>query len=448
MPASSELVALCHAQASLLVQTLGTSVAAVYLTRELSDSSQRELIPVVMYPEEPEQWPVPQTLRLPQALDSTRLLSSEDPHQPEDWDFPLHPVPDSPQTAPLPTTALTSTRQQRLVLPLIHNEVVLGLLVVGREDRPWSSQEETQLEQVAQTLAIACVLDQRSQWLEHMNRSQRSLQAQQHNTLANLLHQIRNPLTTLRTLGKLLLKRFRPDDGNYTLANSIVRETERMEDLLLQFDDAIDLGEAALDQEVDLATPGVQLPALLPAQDTTAVPLGNALVLQPCWIAEVLQPLVTSAQAVAQAKSLRLSADLPTELPPVMADAPALREVLSNLLDNALKYTPAGGEVWVQLRRDSTQPLQTVQQVWVSDSGPGIPATDQEHLFERHFRGVQAQGKLPGSGLGLAIAHDLVTQMQGQLQVYTPALIAPRSRAATDHPGTTFVVTLPEQAGA
>jgi signal transduction histidine kinase len=57
----------------------------------------------------------------------------------------------------------------------------------------------------------------------------------------------------------------------------------------------------------------------------------------------------------------------------------------------------------------------------ISDTGPGIPPQDLEHLFERHYRGVQAATAIPGSGLGLAIAKELIEQMQGEIEVFSPA---------------------------
>jgi signal transduction histidine kinase len=123
----------------------------------------------------------------------------------------------------------------------------------------------------------------------------------------------------------------------------------------------------------------------------------------------------------------------------VQANVQILREVLSNAIDNALKYTPAGGLVLVEARlieaslgtiaeqRADT----TVQMIElaITDTGPGIPPQDLLHLFERRYRGVQAQTDIPGSGLGLSIARALVTQMNGEIEVLSPA----RPSNATQH---------------
>jgi signal transduction histidine kinase len=135
----------------------------------------------------------------------------------------------------------------------------------------------------------------------------------------------------------------------------------------------------------------------------------------------------------------------------VWGNAKALREVLSNLIDNALKYTPAGGQIDIRVGETRQTPQKERLGIAISDSGPGIPPQDLEHLFERHYRGVQASTAIPGTGLGLAIAKELVEQMQGEIEVFSPAQslwTKQNSESATERDrdnlerGTTFVVWL------
>lgn len=130
---------------------------------------------------------------------------------------------------------------RQIVLPLMHEEVLIGLLVTGREDRAWNEQERSEIERIAQTLTLAGLLDRRREWCEQQLIRQQRLQAKQRDLLDNLLHQFRNPLTALRTFGKLLLKRLIPGDANRTVADNIVRESDRLQELLQQFDQVIDL---------------------------------------------------------------------------------------------------------------------------------------------------------------------------------------------------------------
>ncbi len=448
IPASLEFISLCQSQTTLLTQGLGASSSGIYLTADLVEGSPANLIPVVVYPEA-SAW-TGLSSSLSGSTGHSAHLSSTDTATPETGASPdlLQAATQRWGTA----ASLSQSKQQRLVLPLMDQQLVMGLLVVGREDRQWKQQEQLQLEQIANTLAIARVLDQRQQWSAHADQHRRLLQAQQQDTLANLLHQFRNPLTTLRTLGKLLLKRLGPTDANCEVATSIIRESERLQDLLQQFNWTVERGQVALEAELEASPllrlagrtdpaddplPGV--PRLLPPAGLT---VEVELPLQPCSIAQVLDPLLHSALAIAAERNLALQADVPS-MPPVRANPQALREVLSNLIDNALKYTPAPGQVSVQVCRKQLE-LGSYQAVAVHDTGPGIPSADLAHVFERHYRGVQAQTDIPGTGLGLAIAHELVKQMQGKIQVFSPALASSNLPDQSPGPGSTFIVWLPE----
>ncbi|WP_445175908.1 ATP-binding protein [Microcoleus sp.] len=458
MPASSEFVKLCRSQVAIAV-SLGATFSAVYLTQELVEGSEAKLVPIAVYPEISVESAENQGLRLQSSENSTvkpvpRLLAP-----------PVFPVEESTVGAIAPEALGGNERsshqcqgpenvwQQRrqIVAPLIHEGAVMGLLVCGRQDRAWNEREEAQMQQIARTLALACILDQRSQWMQQELGSSRQIQAQVYDTMHNLLHQFKSPLTALRTFGKLLARRLVPEDKNRNVAFSIVRESDRLEELLGQFDRTVDTGEAHLK-----LPSGTSEKALSNVESIRHSPLSlspAANLQESCFVAEVLKPLLISAEAIASERHLKLLADLEADLPPVSANDRALREVLSNLIDNALKYTPAGCQIYIKVRytaadgdRAGYSQLPAIA-VAVSDTGSGIPPQDLEHLFERHYRGEKAQTEIPGTGLGLAIARDLVRQMQGEIEVFSP--VNPEwlpSRETHLYPtdrGTTFVVWLP-----
>ena len=108
-----------------------------------------------------------------------------------------------------------------------------------------------------------------------------------------------------------------------------------------------------------------------------------------------------------QQRGLTLTYEPAPDLPLVLADAPKLIQVASNLLTNALNYTPAGGvvSVWAEVRSQTGQSLAAFT---VRDTGPGISAQDMPHLFERFYRGAAGrQASAPGTGLGLAISQEI-----------------------------------------
>ncbi|HEY9630639.1 MAG TPA: sensor histidine kinase [Coleofasciculaceae cyanobacterium] len=461
MPASTEFVALCQSQVALLTQGLGAALSIVYLTEELTEVADTKMVPVVAYPEAVAGWGEEQIFSLlsrgsAQANAEVRSLQPAKT-LPQFTLLPTYPESGYSNygsgyagSRPLEAAERALSRQQQVVLPIIHEDVVMGLLVTARADRAWTELEQEQIEQIAKALALGCVLDQRSQWLLQDSRQQRLLREQRRDLFDNLLHQFRNPLTAMRTFGKLLARRIRPEDANHTAAEGIVRESDRLQDLLKQFDAALDLDEADLRLLLSAAEPE-NAETLHPEVMRYAPPLLSAgaegkaletseldnrssgthasgsnllmgtLHLETRLIAEVLSPLLESAKAIAQDRQLELSVTIPEHLPPVQMDSRALQEVLSNLLDNALKYTPANGKVSVRVQ---SQPAMTQwgkrQAIAILDNGPGIPPQDLAHLFERHYRGVQAATDIPGTGLGLAIARDLVQHMQGEIKVFSP----------------------------
>ncbi|WP_333139612.1 HAMP domain-containing sensor histidine kinase [Microcoleus sp. B13-B6] len=458
MPASSEFVKLCRSQVAIAV-SLGAKFSAVYLTQELVEGSEAKLVPISVYPETSAESEENQGLRLQSSESSTvkpvpRLLAP-----------PVRPVEESTvgAIAPdrLPGKERTSHQcqgpenvwQQRMqiVTPLIHEGAVMGLLVSGRQDRPWNEREEAQIQQIARTLALACILDQRSQWMQQELGTSRQIQAQVYDTMHNLLHQFKSPLTALRTFGKLLARRLVPEDKNRNVAFSIVRESDRLQELLSQFDRTVDTGEAHLKLRSGTSEKAMSNVESIRHSPLSLSPAAN--VQESCFVTEVLKPLLTSAEAIASERHLKLVADIEADLPPVSANDRALREVLSNLIDNALKYTPAGRQIYIKVRykaadgdREGYSQLPAIA-VAVSDTGSGIPPQDLEHLFERHYRGEKAQTEIPGTGLGLAIARDLVRQMQGEIEVFSPVnpewLPSAETHLYPTDSGTTFVVWLP-----
>ena len=111
-----------------------------------------------------------------------------------------------------------------------------------------------------------------------------------------------------------------------------------------------------------------------------------------------------------------------------MFDEERLEQALGNLLDNAFKFTPTGGSIALRLS-DTRNGWAVIE---VDDTGPGIPAQDLPHVFERFYRGAQETGEFPGTGIGLALARECVELHGGEI-------------AAENRPGggTRFTVRLP-----
>lgn len=136
-----------------------------------------------------------------------------------------------------------------------------------------------------------------------------------------------------------------------------------------------------------------------------------------------LQPIKLELEAICQdvlehlgdriqAKCQHLETDIPKDLPCVYADPERLRQVLMNLLDNALKYTPKGGTVSISGLHRTTQKVQ----VSVGDTGPGIPEDNRLRIFEERFR-LQRDEAKEGYGIGLSLCQRIVRAHYGQIWV-------------------------------
>jgi len=465
MPASSEFVTLCRSQMTLLSQVLGAALSVVYLTEELAEGEQAKLIPVVAYPDSDVIWQQDQEMGLLPVQPLTKApirgllsagkspeLSRSLPAEESMEEF----LADADDTSYGQNQAENATPTRQLVLPLIHDGIVIGLLVTTRRDRPWQPREVSQISRIADTLAIARILDQRGGWLENQLRQKQMIQSQQQDLLDNLLHQLRSPLTALRTFGKLLLKRFTAEDPNRQIAANILRESDRVQEFLTLMDRMIDLNHPEPIHPLELV--GEPEKIQKNAKTSPGSSSGMLRLLPPspiasCSVAAVLKPLLVSAEAIAADKNISCHLDLPENLPSVRANPQALREVLSNLIDNAVKYTALGGHIYIQVNlpdrqtdssKTQSQGSSSLMAIAISDTGPGIPEQDLDHLFERHYRGVQANGNIPGTGLGLAIVQDLLNEIQADIEVFSPAATQwlPANRLPTPHPGTTFVIWL------
>jgi two-component system OmpR family sensor kinase len=193
------------------------------------------------------------------------------------------------------------------------------------------------------------------------------------NFVADVAHELRSPLAAL-SLQIQCLQRARTDEArslaHERVVGGIARATRLVEQLLV------------------LAREGA-------ARRTSSM----------VTIPQVARLAMSDAVTLAQARNVDLGADLQENLPEVVftvcGDVEALRTMLRNLLDNAVKYTPAGGVVNMALQREPDAII-----LCIEDSGPGIPPEERERLFERFQRGRSGQDS-GGSGLGLAIVRTI-----------------------------------------
>ena len=133
----------------------------------------------------------------------------------------------------------------------------------------------------------------------------------------------------------------------------------------------------------------------------------------PVGVIEFIERCAETALMKASRKQITLDIEIPPGLPPVRGDASLLRDVLQNLVDNAIQYTPPGGRICVSARVNSNEMV-----IEVLDTGIGIPLVDQERIFERFYRVDAARSReAGGTGLGLSIAKHIIDAHDGRLWV-------------------------------
>jgi PAS domain S-box-containing protein len=134
-------------------------------------------------------------------------------------------------------------------------------------------------------------------------------------------------------------------------------------------------------------------------------------------------------ESQANKKKIKITTDIAPNLRPLRANPIRIRQMLDNLVGNAIKYSNAGGEVYVRISMEDDQIIMEIK-----DSGPGIPAGEQSRIFEKFYRASNAPEGITGSGLGLAIVKSIVDSHQGRVWV-----------ESTLGKGSTFFVVFPTQ---
>ena len=259
-----------------------------------------------------------------------------------------------------------------IVAPLFSRDRSVGGVVMWRSGvaEPFNEADRALAEQLAGRAALA--LDNARLYAE----AQRAVRARDE-MIEVVAHDLKNPLQVSMLAISSLSRSAAPNQR--PVIQSLVSSTERMNRLTR------DLLDVALLESGKLK---------LQPEPVSAERLARESV-------ELIRPL-------AEQGGLTLTVEAAPGLPPVVADAERILQVLGNLLGNAVKFTPAGGSITVRARREGEAVV-----FGVEDSGPGVPTHDRPHLFDRFWR--KARHDRTGAGLGLAICQGLVEGHHGKI---------------------------------
>jgi signal transduction histidine kinase len=202
--------------------------------------------------------------------------------------------------------------------------------------------------------------------------------------LANVSHELRTPLASIKGFATMLLdyeKRLKPDEKHEYL-EIIDKNSDRMVELIEQLIEMSRLGAGML-----------------------------SIKRTPVNVGQLCRDAIARAREMAA--DFIFTQNIPTRLPRVNADAQRIRQVLANLIDNAVKYSQPGGEIDLSVRRTGTEILFTV-----TDHGMGIPKDDLPHVFERMFHSPRRKKSgIPGAGLGLPLSKALIEAHGGRIWI-------------------------------
>ena len=214
-------------------------------------------------------------------------------------------------------------------------------------------------------------------------------------------HDLRSPLTAILGYVDLI---GRTGEVSEQQREFIQRVRTSVEHITALISDLLDLGriEAGLDS----------------ARETTPLP-------------SLARYAVETLRGAAEHRKLTLETDLPEDLPMVTGDPIRLRQMIANLLENAIKYTPPGGRVRIEALAEADQVI-----LRIVDNGPGIPPAEQPYLFDKFFRASNVPEDVAGTGLGLSIVKSIVDSHDGRIWVESAL-----------GKGSRFTVVLPAVAG-
>lgn len=256
-----------------------------------------------------------------------------------------------------------------IAIPLMIKEKLIGVLeVLNRKTGTFTEEDQSNLLALGAQAALAI---------------ENSRLFQQSDLISELVHELRTPLTSINTIACILQRPEISADQRNSLVQTIIHETRRMDELATSFLDLarLESGRAAFHMgEVDITA--------------------------------LLEEIIRMNASRAEQAGLTFSQEVESDLPPFLGDVDKIKQVLLNLVSNAIKYNRPGGKIILSAHRQSSSMI-----LGVADTGMGISEEEMPMLFGRFFRSKNTEGRISGTGLGLSICRKIIEAHGGKIHV-------------------------------
>jgi signal transduction histidine kinase len=298
------------------------------------------------------------------------------------------------------------------VVPLITRSKVIGVIATdGVEGRGVPEETRETLEVFSPQIAIAIenarLYRSLQERMDDLKRSQALLSRVEKfsflgNLAARLAHEIKNPLTAIGTFIQLLPHKYEDEEFRKDFYEIAMEETMRVNKLITELLDLVKPRESHF-AHGDLH--------------------------------ELIRKMILLVSPQSKAKNIDITCTFDQTISAVWMDAEKMKQVILNLLSNAVEFTPEGGRIEIETRKGLREDHSDMIHIEVRDNGIGIPPSDLNRVFEPYFTTKHKSSIHSGTGLGLFIAHQDMQDHGGTIEV-----------KSGDNQGATFILTLPQTA--
>lgn len=296
------------------------------------------------------------------------------------------------------------------VVPLITRSRVIGIIATDSVDGKGVPQETRDTLQIfAPQIAIAIenarLYRSLQERMDELKRSQALLSRAEKfsflgNLAARLAHEIKNPLTAIGTFIQLLPQKYEDEEFRKEFHAIAMEESMRVNNLITEL--------------LDLVKP-----------KESHFSFGD--------IRELINKMILLISPQSKAKNIRVTCDFDEAVGPVWMDSEKMKQIILNLLSNAVEFTSKGGKIEIKTRKTSAEDPVAAFRIEITDNGVGISSSDLNRVFDPYFTTKHKSNMHSGTGLGLFIAHQHMQDHRGTIEV-----------KSKPNEGTTFLLTFPK----